>query len=125
MRPIIFLLCLLLVAALRGVIGSDDAPTTTEQNDAILSKTHVTLEAVNTGCNATPDGASIRTEDTAWITHELVRAVIDVPTLSQYGPLPIELASGIGIYRDRRRQEDQKSPSSLGSGTDRPRRTYL
>jgi hypothetical protein len=43
------LLCLLLVAVLRWIIGSAGPLTTTEQNDAVISKVHVTLEAVKTG----------------------------------------------------------------------------
>jgi hypothetical protein len=46
MRRLFFILCLLMVASLRWIIGSAAALTTTEQNEAVLPKADVTLEAV-------------------------------------------------------------------------------
>jgi hypothetical protein len=76
MRRLTFLLCLLMVVALRWIIGSATALTTMEQNEALLRKTDLNLEAVNTGFKAGLVAVSIR-EDTAWIADELPSAVVD------------------------------------------------
>ena len=113
MGRLTLLLCLLLVAALRWIIGSTEALTTTEQKEAVLPKTHVTLEAVNTGFKASLVAASIRAEDAVWITHELLSAAIDARVHStKCDPLPIESTSGVRIHRDRGRQDDRESPSN-------------
>ena len=49
MRRFSLLLCLLVVAALGWIIGSAEAPTATEQTEAVLPETRLFLEAVNTG----------------------------------------------------------------------------
>ena len=117
MRRLTLLLCWLIVAAFRWIIGSTEALTTTEQKEAALPKTHVTLEAVNTGFKASLVAASIRTQDGILITHELLSAAIDAGVRStKVGPLPIESTSGVRIHRDRDRQVDRKSPSNLASG---------
>lgn len=53
MRRLTLLLCLLMVAALRWIIGSPEVLTITEQNKVVLPKPEVTLKAVNTGLRAT------------------------------------------------------------------------
>ncbi len=103
MRRLTLLLCLLLVAALRWIIRSAEAPTTTEQNVAVLSKTYVIPEAENMGFEATSVAASIRAEDAAWMTHKLVRPAIEVRPRSASMILSrIGSTRGIRIYRDRR-----------------------
>jgi hypothetical protein len=77
MRRLTLLLCLLMIAVLRWIIGFTEAPISTEQKDVVLFQRHVTLGAVNTGSQATPAAASTHTEDAAWITHKLLSAVID------------------------------------------------
>ena len=77
MRRLFFVLCLLMVASLRWIIGSAAALTTTEQNEAVLPEADVTLEAVNTGFKASLVAASTCGEDKAWITEELLYAAID------------------------------------------------
>ena len=66
-----------MIASLRWIIGSAAALTTTEQNEAVLPKADVTLEAVNTGFKTTLVAASTCAEDKAWITEELLYAAID------------------------------------------------
>ena len=75
MRRLTLLLCLLMVSALRWIIGSPEALTTMEQNEAGLPNPHLTLEAVNTGFKASLV-ASIRMGDTAWFAHERLSAAI-------------------------------------------------
>jgi hypothetical protein len=117
MHRLTLLLCLLMVAAFRWIIGFTEALTTTEENEAVLPKAHVTLEAVNSGFKASLVAASIRMEDGLLITHELLSAAIDAGVRStKCGPLPIESASGVRIHRDPGRQDGRKSPSNLGSG---------
>jgi hypothetical protein len=117
MRRLTLLLCLLRVATFRWIIGSTEALTTTEQKEATLPRTHVTLAAVNTGFKASLVAASIRTEDGVLIAHELLSAAIDAGARStNVGPLPIQSTSGVRIHRNRVRQVDRKSPSNLGSG---------
>ena len=117
MRRLTLLLCLLMVAAFRWIIGSTEALTTAEQKEAALPKTHVTLEAVNTRFKASLVAACIRAEDGVLFTHELPSAAIDAGVRStKCGPLPIESTSGVRIHRDRGRQDARKSPSNLGSG---------
>src|SRR5438034_387770 len=117
MRRLTLLLFLMMVAAFRWSIGSAEASTTTEQNDAVLPRTHITLEAVNTGFEDTAVAASISRD-----RHSLdyARAAVGSDwcrsTLNQHDPLPVESTSGIRVGRDRRRQNDRKSLSSLGSG---------
>ena len=112
MRRLTLLLCLLMVAALRWIIGSAEALTTTEQSEAVLPRPDVTLEAVNTGFKASLVAASICAEDAAWIIHELLWAAIDAGAHStKRDPLPIESTSGVRIHLDRGRQDDRKSPS--------------
>ena len=125
MGRLTLLLCLLLVAALRWIIGSTEALTTTEQKEAVLPKTHVTLEAVNTGFKASLVAASIRAEDAVWITHELLSAAIDARVHSTSAILSrsnrrvefefIEIAAG--------RMIENLPPTRIGP--DRPRQTYL
>jgi hypothetical protein len=116
MRRLTLLLCLLMVAALRWIIGSAEALTITEQNEAVLPRPDVTLEAVDTGFKASLVAASIHAEVAAWIIHELLWAAIDVSARStKRDPLPTESTSGVRFLRDRGRQDDQKSPSNLGS----------
>ena len=111
MHRLTLLLCLLMVAAFRWIIGFTEALTTTEQKEAALPKTHVTLEAVNTGFKASLVAASIRMEDGLLITHELLSAAIDAGVRStKCGPLPIESTSGVRIHRDRGRQVDRNLP---------------
>jgi hypothetical protein len=76
MRRLTLLLCLIVVAVLRCMIGSAEAATTTEQNNAVLPKTHVTLKAVNTGFEATPVEPSICAAGAAWIIEALLSAAI-------------------------------------------------
>ena len=76
MRRLTLLLFLMMVAAFRWSIGSAEASTTTEQNDAVLPRTHITLEAVNTGFEDTAVAASIHATDTVWIMQELLSAAI-------------------------------------------------
>jgi hypothetical protein len=117
MRRLTLLLCLLMVAAFRWIIGTTEALTNTEQKEAVLPKTHVTLEAVNTGFKASLVAASIRAENGVLITHALLPAAIDAGVRSiKCGPLLIESTSGVRIHRDRGRQDDRKSPSNPGSG---------
>src|SRR5437763_12628588 len=71
------LLCLLMVASLRWIIGFAKAPTVIEQHDALVSMTYLSLEAVNTGFRSTPLGTSIRAEDAACIVRELLSAASD------------------------------------------------
>jgi hypothetical protein len=100
-----------MVVAFRWIIGSTEALTTTEQNEAELPKAHVTLEAVNTGFKARLVAASIRVEDGLLITHELPSAAIDAGVRStKCGPLPIESTSGVRIHRDRGGQDDRNLP---------------
>ena len=77
MRRLFFVLCLLMIASLRWIIGSAAALTATEQNEAVLPKADVTLEAVNTGFKTSLVAASTCAEDKAWITEELLYAAID------------------------------------------------
>ena len=77
MRRLTFLLCLLMLAVLRWIIGSATALTTMEQKEAGLRKTDLTLEAVNTGLKASLVAASICAEGPAWIADELLSAVVD------------------------------------------------
>jgi hypothetical protein len=76
MRQFTLLLCLMMVAALRWIIGSVGAPTTTEQKATVFSETHVGMEAVNTGFKVTAVGARVGTGDAAWITDELLSAAM-------------------------------------------------
>jgi hypothetical protein len=76
MRRLTLLLFLMIVGAFRWIIGSAEAPIKTEEKDAGF-KTHVTLVAVNTGCEATAVAASTDPGDTAWIAHELLSAAMD------------------------------------------------
>ena len=78
MRRLTFLLCLLVVAALRWIIGSATVPTTVEQNEAMLPKSDVTLEAVNTGFRPSLVAASICAQDTVWIADELPSTAMDL-----------------------------------------------
>jgi hypothetical protein len=117
MRRLTLLLCLLMVAGLRWIIGSAEAVTTTEQKEAVLPRIHVTLEAGNAGVKANLVAASIRAEDAAWITNALLSAAIDAGERStNCDPLPIKSTSGVRIHRDRGWQDDRKSPSKVGSG---------
>ena len=115
MRRLTLLLFLMMVAAFRWRIGSAEAST--KQNDAVFPTTHITLEAVNTGFEDTAVAASISRD-----RHSLdyARAAVGSDwcrsTLNQHDPLPVESTSGIRVGRDRRRQNDRKSLSSLGSG---------
>jgi hypothetical protein len=114
MRPLTLLQCLLMVATLRWIIGSTEALTPTEQKEAALLKTHVTLEAVNTGFKASLVAASIRTEDCVLIAHELLSGAIDAGARStKVGPLPIESTSRVRIHRNRGKQVDQTLASDL------------
>ena len=77
MRWLTLLLCLLIVSALRWLVGSAEPPATTAQDHVVLPKTQSSLEAVNTGSNATPTPASMGTQHAAWINCEPRSAAID------------------------------------------------
>jgi hypothetical protein len=77
MSRLTFLLCLLMVAALRWIIGSAEALIITEQHEAVLPTPDLTLEAVNIGFKASLVAASIRAEDAAWVIHEPLWVAID------------------------------------------------
>ena len=76
MRQFTLLLCLLVVAALRSLIGFDEAPATAERNDAVLPKRHIAQEAVNKGCEPHRLRPGLRSADMAWGAHELLLAAI-------------------------------------------------
>ena len=63
MRQFAFVLCWLLVTALRGAIGSVEAPTATKPGNAVHPQVQVTQKPVNTGFRATRLGADMRSED--------------------------------------------------------------
>lgn len=69
MRRLTLLLCLLMIATLRWIIGSAEALATTEQDEALLRTPDLTVEAVNTGFKVGLVAASIRAEDAAWFIH--------------------------------------------------------
>ena len=118
MRRLTLLLCLLMVAALHWIIGPDEALTDTGQNEAVVPTPDLTLEAVNTGFKGSLVEVGIVAEDAVWTIQESLWATIDAGAHStKRDPRPIESARGVQIHRDRRRQDDRKSPSNPGSGT--------
>jgi hypothetical protein len=126
MRRFSLLLCLLVVAALGWIIGSAEAPTTTQQRDAVLPKMHFTLEAVNTGFKDTSVATGIRSSDADWISYELLPTVIEAYPRSTNAILSrSESTSGIRTHRERCWQGESKIPALPQIGSDRPRRPYL
>ena len=97
MRRFSLLLCLLVIAVLGWIIGSAEAPTTTQQRDAVVPKTHLTLEAVNTGFKDTSVATDIRTADAAWITYELLSAATEARPHSTNTILPIQSTRGFKL----------------------------
>jgi hypothetical protein len=77
MRRFSLLLCLLVAAALGWIIGSAEAPTATEQTEAVLPEMHLALEAVNTGFKDISVATGIRSSDAACVTYELLPVVIE------------------------------------------------
>ena len=77
MRRFSLLLCLLVAVVLGWIIGSVEAPTITEQKDAGVSKTHLALDAANTGRRDISVASGTRTGDEASITCELHSAAIE------------------------------------------------
>lgn len=125
MRRFSLLLCLLVVAALGWIIGSAEALTTTQQRDAVLPKTHLTLEAVNTGFKDSSVATGIRTADAAGISYELLSVAIEARPHSTNTILPIKSTRGVQTHRNRSGQGDSKMSLLPQIGRDRPRRTYL
>src|SRR6266704_6694022 len=71
------LLCLLVAVVLGWMIESVEAPTITEQKDAGVSKTHLALDAANTGRRDISVASGTRTGGEASITCELPSAAIE------------------------------------------------
>src|SRR5580704_11556463 len=63
MRQFAFVLCWLLVTALRAAIGSVETLTATKPGDAVHPQAQVTQKPANTGFRATRLGAGMRSED--------------------------------------------------------------
>src|ERR1019366_6008937 len=116
MRRFSLLLCLLVVAALSWIIGSAEAPTTTQQRDAVLPNTHLTLEAVNTGFKDTSMATGIRTADAAWITYELLSVAIAARPYSTNTVLPIKSTRAVQTQRNRCGRAIRKCPCCRKSG---------
>jgi len=76
MRRFSLLLCLLAIAMLGWIIGPAEATTATVQKDAGVSKTHLALDATNTGSKDISVASGTRTADEASITHELPSSAI-------------------------------------------------
>ena len=89
MRRLTLLLSLLMIAALRWIIGSAEAPIATEQRDAVL-KTHVTVEAVNTDFKATPVTASTDEESGLGLPTSCFRQRLMQVHTQLTRPLPID-----------------------------------
>ena len=70
------LLCLLVAVVLGWIIGSVEVPTITQKN-AGVSKTHLALDAANTGRRDISVASGTRTGDDAPITCELHSAAIE------------------------------------------------
>src|SRR6266567_5387712 len=76
MRRFSLLLCLLVAVVLGWIIGSVEVPTITQKN-AGVSKTHLALDAANTGRRDISVASGTRTGDDAPITCELHSAAIE------------------------------------------------
>ena len=125
MRRLTFFLCLLMVVVLRWTIVSAAARTTTGRNEAVLPKTDLTLEAVNTGFKASLVAVGIRAEGPVWITHELLSAGIDARAHSTTAILSRSKSTiGIRIHRDHGGHGDRNLPPTSDRAY-RPRRIYL
>ena len=126
MRRFSLLLCLLVAAALGWIIGSAEAPTATEQTEAVLPEMHLALEAVNTGFKDISVATGIRSSDAACVTYELLPVVIEAhPRSTKCDPLPVGINEAIRPHRERCWQDESKIAALRQIVPNRPRRTDL
>jgi len=124
MRRFSLLLCLLAIAMLGWIIGPAEATTATVQKDAGVSKTHLALDATNTGSKDISVASGTRTADEASITHELPSSAIAASRHSTATiPYQPNHSRAIPSHCDRCRPGDRKSPHCRGAvliGLDEP-----